>query len=463
MKDNLEYIDQVIKDGVEGYQVDNNNESWNNMQKKMRSRNLSTSSARIFYPVAAVIVVAIISVYFYYQNDVQNKTLIHDSLSKTQSETTAVKKETGKYLSDISESNSQKRQLPANSQNADTVFKDAEQYWNENSDDLLSIDDYSKDINYEQTNGRTENRISDNKSETNTLKTDTINVLKNSGTENNVTNTTQIQVPYSHYSSSIEGCAPLEVDFKAKTKNANGYHWDFDNGHHSVLENPTYTFDEPGTYIVKLKADNKLVKGILVRYDTIIVYENPKALFKISPNPVLLPDKPIVCSNLSRNSTKFKWYFGDGDKSTKRNPTHIYTKEGSYDVALVACDANQCCDSIYKENAISAKIVGYIKFPNALYPDLFGPNGGYYSLDNDKYKNKVFHPVHYGVIEYKLTIYERYSGVKVFETNDISIGWDGYDKNQKLCKSGVYPYIAVGKFKNGASFIRKGDITIIHK
>ncbi len=34
------------------------------------------------------------------------------------------------------------------------------------------------------------------------------------------------------------------------------------------------------------------------------------------------------------------WYFGDGATSTEQNPTHVYTKEGEYDVLLVVTDAN---------------------------------------------------------------------------------------------------------------------------
>ncbi len=467
MKDNLEYIDQIMKDGMEGFQVNNVSQSWSNMQKKMQSRNLSPSPARMLYPIAAtiIVIVAIFITYFYYHNSTQSNTIIHDSLLKTQPETTATHNKTSNYLSDTPNIKLKQNKLYAYSENADTLFRNAEQFSNENSDDLLILDDYNNDKQQIETSNNNNNEhIPDNSNtDINKLKSDTTKALKNKHSANELINETKIKVPYSDFSSSIKGCAPLEVDFMAKTKNANGYHWNFDDGHHSTLENPTYTFEEPGTYIVKLKADNNLVKGILVRYDTIIVYENPKALFKISPNPVLLPDKPIVCSNLSKNSTKFRWYFGDGEKSTKKNPSHIYSSAGQFDVALVACNNNQCCDSIYKKDAVSAKIVGFIKFPNALYPDLFGPNSGYYTLDNDNYNNKVFHPVHFGVIEYKLTVYERYSGIKVFETSDINIGWDGYDKNQKLCKPGVYPYVAIGKFKNGASFIRKGDITIIHK
>jgi gliding motility-associated-like protein len=63
------------------------------------------------------------------------------------------------------------------------------------------------------------------------------------------------------------------------------------------------------------------------------------------------------------------------------------------------------------------------------------------------------------VKEYKLEIYDRW-GELIFESNDVTIGWDGYFKG-KLCKSDVYIWKAKGKFYNGSSFNKAGDVTIL--
>lgn len=65
----------------------------------------------------------------------------------------------------------------------------------------------------------------------------------------------------------------------------------------------------------------------------------PVALFKA--------DKTISCfstiqfTDTSLNApTSWKWYFGDGDSSTLRNPSHTYPGPGQYTVQLIASNAN---------------------------------------------------------------------------------------------------------------------------
>jgi PKD repeat protein len=43
-----------------------------------------------------------------------------------------------------------------------------------------------------------------------------------------------------------------KVHFTNKSENAVSYYWDFDNGHKSNLENPTYTYSGGGIYDVTL-------------------------------------------------------------------------------------------------------------------------------------------------------------------------------------------------------------------
>jgi gliding motility-associated-like protein len=73
--------------------------------------------------------------------------------------------------------------------------------------------------------------------------------------------------------------------------------------------------------------------------------------------------------------------------------------------------------------------------------------------------NEVFHPVHYGVVEYKLMVFNRW-GEQVFQSNDVKVGWDGYYKG-KICDQGVYIWRAIGKFTNGRIFDKKGNVTLL--
>lgn len=45
----------------------------------------------------------------------------------------------------------------------------------------------------------------------------------------------------------------------------------------------------------------------------------------------------------------WSWTFGDGGKSTKRNPSHTYTAPGTYDVTLTIRDSNGLTSSVTKQ------------------------------------------------------------------------------------------------------------------
>lgn len=100
-----------------------------------------------------------------------------------------------------------------------------------------------------------------------------------------------------------------------------------------------------------------------------------------------------------------------------------------------------------------------IEFPNAFTPNLNGPTNGYYTPGIPN--NDVFHPVYKGVVEYHLRIFNR-RGELIFESNEINIGWDGYI-NDRLAAQGVYVWKAKGKYSNGQSFTKVGNIMLIKK
>ena len=119
-----------------------------------------------------------------------------------------------------------------------------------------------------------------------------------------------------------------------------------------------------------------------------------------------------------------------------------------------------------RENEHQERFIVVIKsnkklaFPNAFCPNTGGPSDGKYS--KREMFNDIFHPVVKGLLEeYNLKIYSR-TGLPVFETNDVNIGWDGYYQNH-LMPEGVYPYMVIGKFENGKKFQQRGNVTIVYR
>jgi PKD repeat protein len=154
---------------------------------------------------------------------------------------------------------------------------------------------------------------------------------------------------------------------------------------------------------------------------------------------------------------KYKWDFGDGTSSELFEPRHNYSKYGNYDVRMIVFSDYGCSDSLVVLNAFSQSEY-FIDFPNAFIPNTQGPTGGYYSSKSDE-AAQVFHPVSSGVSDYQLKIFSKL-GILIFETSDISIGWDGYFKGQ-LAEPGVYIWKVRGNFRNGEPFIKMGDVTLL--
>ncbi|MBL7932810.1 MAG: gliding motility-associated C-terminal domain-containing protein, partial [Bacteroidia bacterium] len=91
-------------------------------------------------------------------------------------------------------------------------------------------------------------------------------------------------------------------------------------------------------------------------------------------------------------------------------------------------------------------------FPkDAFIPNTFTPN--------DDGENDRFRVLGFKIDEVKLSIYNRW-GEKVFETNDLSVGWDGKYKG-KPADVGVFGWYLTAKCVNGEETFIKGNVTLI--
>ena len=118
--------------------------------------------------------------------------------------------------------------------------------------------------------------------------------------------------------------------------NPTSWHWDFGDGTSSTEQNPTHTYASPGTYTITLTVTN--AHGTDTHSTTLHVAPPSSVSFTYTVDgPELATGVPIHFQGLiSSDATSWRWYFGDGATSEERNPTHTYSKTGTYRVTLTA-------------------------------------------------------------------------------------------------------------------------------
>ena len=156
---------------------------------------------------------------------------------------------------------------------------------------------------------------------------------------NSVTHTVIIIFPpTAGFSANVtSGCEPLTVDFTNTTSNnATYFNWSFPGGTpgSSTQENPTVVYNISGSYTVTLIAGNSAGADTLVLTNFINVQSKPVSSFNYSNYNQL-----TSFNNTTIGGTTYSWEFGDGGTSSAKNPTHMYSAEGSYTVKLTATNA----------------------------------------------------------------------------------------------------------------------------
>ncbi len=153
-----------------------------------------------------------------------------------------------------------------------------------------------------------------------------------------------IILPVANFSMNLtSGYAPLNVQFTDLSKDATGINWDFDNNGvvDSTDRNPIYIYAAQGVYTVNLTASNK--NGTNSKLSKITVLEKqivPVADFSASTTSGNAPLTVKFTDKSSGAPTAWKWSFGDGSPLVAQyNPTHTYSKPGTYTVKETVSNA----------------------------------------------------------------------------------------------------------------------------
>jgi len=150
----------------------------------------------------------------------------------------------------------------------------------------------------------------------------------------------------------------------------------------------------------------------------LVVSENPVAAFHGTDT---LTVQAGYLLEAGAGLASYLWNTGDTAESI------IINTEGLYKVQLESPAGCQGADSIYillKTEEIPSY---HIYFPNAFTPDGDGLNDTFKAIATGDY-----------ITKFNMQIYDRWGGL-IFNSDDISIGWDG-KKNGNPCPGGVYAY-----------------------
>lgn len=274
--------------------------------------------------------------------------------------------------------------------------------------------------------------------------------------------TMQIQIlpppPVADFSPDTSGCPPLEIPFINNSLYAESYSWDFDDGSTSTESNPSHIFRESGEYLVTLTATG--IAGSSQSEAFVVVHELPQASFEPANTGPGSTTEEYSFLNHSVNAVTYLWDFGDGSSSDEENPAHMYRIAGTYTVTLYATSIEGCKDTLVREGLVDILAgEGESSFPTAFVWNGSGPTGGAWTPGSED--NTVFHPNVKGVAEFRMVIFNR-MGHKIFESNDVYVGWDGYTVTGDLAAYGVYIYKAWITYSGGMQEVQSGDVTFLY-
>ena len=149
------------------------------------------------------------------------------------------------------------------------------------------------------------------------------------------------------------GTAPLAVAFTdLSTGEPTSWKWEFGDGETSTVQNPSYTYERPGSYTVKLTATNAQGSNMAIKDGYVFVSEplpKPEPDFKVDRRTGTAPLQVLFTDLSKDNPTSWLWDFGDGGYSIAQNPIHTYTNPGTYNVTLTAANEQGSKSKTYPE------------------------------------------------------------------------------------------------------------------
>jgi gliding motility-associated-like protein len=189
-------------------------------------------------------------------------------------------------------------------------------------------------------------------------------------------------------------------------------------------------------------------------YDTLIftltLDPEPIAQFVINPTEVIINNPTFNLNNQSTNSITYQWIFNNAVFSSALNTNYLAPSVGKYCFTLIAANANNCKDTVTNCGSV-------IELQELYIPRAFTPNG---DGINDLFKAMITNINMADVKDFKMIIVNRFGEI-VYQSLNITEGWNGKTKGDQLTDVGTYFYNISCKLPSGKKIERSGDVTLI--
>jgi gliding motility-associated-like protein len=155
----------------------------------------------------------------------------------------------------------------------------------------------------------------------------------------------QIKIAQADFTAdNFKGCAPLTVHFENKSTAGGKILWDFGNKDTASQDKPIFTYNTPGTYLVKLYINDPSSCNIWdTAFQYITVYDGITADFDFAVVPC--SGQVTFSDSSAKAPVSWNWDFGDGTTSALQDPTHTFGNAGKYDVKLITTTKDGCKDT----------------------------------------------------------------------------------------------------------------------
>ncbi|MBS1651673.1 MAG: gliding motility-associated C-terminal domain-containing protein [Bacteroidetes bacterium] len=233
------------------------------------------------------------------------------------------------------------------------------------------------------------------------------------------------------------------------------YTWTFSGGTPSVssVQNPVVCYNLPGSYNIQVTVCNPYPVPLgscrtVGRANYIKVVDRPNVTV-IPPGSIASTDSIKYGATVTYTvggANSYQWYANNYFIPPPTTGTAITISPIKSTLVWVVGSNSKNCTS-----ADSVWVIVDTKCGDMFIPDAFSPNGDGH--------NDVLYVRGKCLESLTLMIYNRW-GEKVFETNDINIGWDGTYKGE-LLNTAVFVYRLEGKTHDGNGYTMKGNVTLI--